>query len=135
MNEIDLLPIIDIVKKNTNFRHVIQTIPDGIQVVAMSINNCINVEKHDSDQLFFVVQGSIEVYTLCNHCLKWKKTRVNANESTKVIRNTWHIVKNLNTCNTVKLYTIYSKPVHREGEIEKQEPCCNNDTMLVLNKM
>lgn len=110
--------VLDIEKEtisNSNFRKVIFTTKE-LQLVLMSLkpNEEIGMEKHDSDQFFRVDKGS-------GKCIINGKDHEISDGSAFVIPgNIEHNV--IAGKDGLKLYTLYSPPMHKDGEIDKTNP-------------
>jgi len=96
---------------NDDFRRVLYT-ARHCQLVAMSLkpNEEIGAEVHELDQFFRVVTGSGEAV------LDGVRTAIRAGYSVIVPEGANHNIINTGTV-SMKLYTIYSPPNHRDGVI------------------
>lgn len=104
-------------KDNTNFRKVLFTAPKT-QIVAMSLRQGedIGMETHpDTDQIFFIIDGSGEV-TIAGETQRFEEKTVFVVPagSEHNVRNTDH--------EDMKLLTIYAPPQHPEGTIQATKP-------------
>jgi len=126
---------------NTHFRNVIATFK-GLQIVLMSINKNIPNEIHpNTDQFIRVEKGRMLVKISSSSSNKKLEKGfihinngntidyyVNEGESFTVPRGTYHEIVNITPNNKpLKVYTIYSKQMHKphliqeEGEKEDEE--------------
>ncbi|MEM5774633.1 MAG: cupin domain-containing protein [Anaerolineaceae bacterium] len=103
-------------EKNEHFRHVIFTGPKS-QLVLMTLKpgEDIGEETHDDlDQFFRIEEG--EAKFIFN---KREEHVLKSGGGVVVPAGTTHnVVNNLKT-RPLKLYTVYSKPHHPDGEIQK----------------
>lgn len=109
--------IIDIAKKNTNFRKEIITGKNS-QVVVMSIpvGGDIGQETHPStDQTLFFVQGRGVAI------LNGQTGEIAPNHLVFVPAGTQHNFKNTGN-EELKLITIYAPPQHKPGTVQKTKP-------------
>ena len=103
----------DITLDNTDFRRVIYTTKHQ-QLVLMSIDDFINNEVHDDNDQFFRIEKGHARFTLNN-----KDIYILSDEdSITVPAGTYHMVENIGS-ESLKVYVIYSPPVHQPGTIDK----------------
>jgi mannose-6-phosphate isomerase-like protein (cupin superfamily) len=109
--------------ENTNFRKVLYTAAHS-QLVVMSLlpNEDIGEETHQLDQFFRCEQG-IGVSTIdgIEHALE-------TGVALLVPAGTKHNIKNTSTTESMKLYTVYAPPNHRDGVIHKTKADAEGDT-------
>lgn len=105
--------IIDLAKKNTNFRQVLVTGKNS-QLVLMSIppKGEIGKEVHQVDQVLCFVEGEGEAV------LDDEVSSVIPGFVTFVPAGTWHNFYNTGETD-LKLYTIYAPPQHADGTVHK----------------
>lgn len=107
--------VLDIEKEsisNTNFRKVLFT-ANELQLVLMSLNpnEEIGMEKHNSDQFFRVDKGS-------GKCIiNGKEHEIKDGSAFVIPANIKHNV--IAGKDGLKLYTIYTPPMHEDGEVNK----------------
>lgn len=101
----------DIASKNEDFRQVLYT-AKNCQLVVMSLKpgEEIGMEVHKLDQFFRVEEGTGEAI------LDGVHTSISAGFSVLVPAGTNHNIINTATA-SLKLYTLYSPPNHRDGVI------------------
>ena len=105
-------------KLNTNYRKVLYTTAQQ-QLVLMSLLPEVEIgtEKHlFSTQFIRIVQG--KALAVINN----EEFKLNEGEIIIIPANTKHNIINTSTRHSLKLYTIYSAPVHKPGLIEKTKP-------------
>ena len=109
----DVVNIVELAKKNTNFRQEIVTGKHS-QVVIMSIpvGGEIGLEVHKVDQTLVFVQGKAQAI------LDGKVSELLPGYLLFVPAGTQHNVKNSGS-EDLKLYTIYAPAQHKPGTIEK----------------
>lgn len=100
--------------ENTYFRKVLFTAPHS-QLVVMSLNpgEEIGVEVHHLDQFIRFEEGEGKVI------LDGKEYDVKDDDVVVIPEGVEHNVINTSKTNTLKLYTIYSPPEHKDGTIHK----------------
>jgi len=106
--------IVDLAKKNTNFRQVLVTGKNS-QLVLMSISpkGEIGKEVHNNvDQILCFIEGEGEAV------LDDEVSSVIPGFVTFVPAGTWHNFYNTGETD-LKLYTIYAPPQHKDGTIHK----------------
>lgn len=105
--------IIDLTKKNKNFRKVIATNKFS-QVVLMSIppKGEIGEETHRLDQIFVFVQGTGSAF------LNNQKVSVKPEDLVIVPAGTKHNFINVGQ-EDLKLFTVYAPPAHKPGTVRK----------------
>jgi mannose-6-phosphate isomerase-like protein (cupin superfamily) len=101
----------EIAVKNNNFRHVLYTARNS-QLVVMSLKpkEEIGMEVHKLDQFFRVEEGTGEAI------LDGVHTAIKAGFAVLVPAGTNHNIVNTGNV-SMKLYTLYSPPNHRDGVI------------------
>lgn len=101
----------DIAIKNKDFRHVLYT-AKNCQLVVMSLapKEEIGMEVHHLDQFFRVEEGSGEAI------LDGVHTKIQAGFAVLVPAGAKHNIVNTGST-SLKLYTIYSPPNHRDGVV------------------
>ena len=107
---------------NDNFRQVLYT-ARHCQLVAMALkpNEEIGAEVHKLDQFFRVEQGSGEVV------LDGIRTPVQAGYAVVVPAGATHNIINTGT-ESLKLYTLYAPPNHRDGVVHRTRAEAEADT-------
>ena len=97
--------------KNTDFRRVLYTTKQS-QLVLMALHpkGEIGAEAHKSDQFFRVEEGSGEAI------IDGVRTAIRAGFAIIIPGGTNHNIINTGTV-SMKLYTIYSPPNHRDGVV------------------
>ena len=105
--------------KNNNYRKVIYTDPNQ-QIVLMSLKpgEYIHRETHKSTQ-FFRIEGGMGIAEIGKIR---KKIKLEDGISLTVPSNILHKIINTSKTKSLKIYTIYSPPVHKHGVIEKRQP-------------
>jgi mannose-6-phosphate isomerase-like protein (cupin superfamily) len=108
---------------NKNFRKVLYTSTNlnGMQLVVMHLkpSEDIGMEKHvHADQFIRVEQGKASV-------IIGKNTKqyftLEATDAIVIPAGTWHNIINANSKYSLKLYTLYTPPQHKDGTIEKNK--------------
>jgi len=110
--------------ENENFRNVLYTSTYG-QVVVMSLlpNEEIGMEVHEAtDQFFRVEKGEGKVI------INGEESPIYDGISIVVPAGSEHNVINTSTDSSLKLYTIYMPPHHRDGTIHRNKVDAENDT-------
>lgn len=104
--------IIELAKKNTDYRKVIDTSPHS-QLVLMSLkpNEEIGKEVHKVDQILFFVHGTGRA------TLDGKSYEVKPHDVVVVPAGTKHNFKNIGA-GDLKLFTIYAPAEHKPGTVE-----------------
>jgi mannose-6-phosphate isomerase-like protein (cupin superfamily) len=102
--------------KNKNYRRVIHT-DKFQQIVLMSLEpgEFIHNEKHSATQFFRVESGNGYAE------IDGQKILLKDGVSLSVMPETYHKIVNSSKI-PLKLYTIYSPPMHGENEIDKRQP-------------
>lgn len=96
-------------EENTNFRRVLYTAKHSqLVVMALAPAEEIGVEVHDVDQFFRVEEGTADLV------LDGSRTSIGPGSGLVVPAGTKHNIVNTGTT-SLKLYTIYSPPLHRDG--------------------
>lgn len=118
----------DATLNNSNFRNVLFT-GKYCQLVVMNLlpNEEIGVEVHDTvDQFFRIESGNAKV-TMNNEDIL-----LSENDAFIVPAGVEHNVKNTSSTESLKLYTIYSPPNHKEGTVHttKAEAMLDEDDHL-----
>jgi mannose-6-phosphate isomerase-like protein (cupin superfamily) len=111
-----LMNIKDLAKKNDNFRKVVLTGRKS-QLVLMNLDagEEIGDEVHpDIDQLFFIVEGKAGLI------VDGKLTTLDENDVGLVQAGTRHNLRN-DSRKPLKLFTIYSPPLHAAGEVQREK--------------
>lgn len=100
--------------KNDNFRKVLYTAHYS-QLVLMSLKpgEDIGMETHASDQFFRFEKGEGEVI------IDGNKYKVKDGDSVIVPGGSQHNVTNTSKTESMKLYTVYSQPNHKDGAVAK----------------
>jgi mannose-6-phosphate isomerase-like protein (cupin superfamily) len=109
---------------NKNFRKVLYTSSNlhGMQLVVMSLKpeEEIGMEKHSStDQFIRVEQGEA---TVVIGKTKHQYYTLKASDAVVIPAGTWHNVINANSRYSLKLYTLYTPPEHKDLLIQKNKP-------------
>ena len=107
--------------ENTDFRQVLYT-AKHCQLVVMSLKpgEDIGMETHPVDQFFRVEKGSGHVF------INGSKTAITAGSGIIVPAGAEHNIVAGNT--SLKLYTIYSPPHHKDGTVHKTKANAKTDT-------
>jgi len=103
--------------ENTNFRKVLFTGKHS-QLVVMSLKpkEEIGMEKHHVDQFFRIETSHGRAI------INGKEHKIKAGSGIVVPANVNHNIINTSKHHEMKLYTIYSPPQHKDGEINKVKP-------------
>lgn len=107
---------------NTNYRKVLFTIPNGIQLVLMTLppGEIIDKEVHNIDQFIRVENGQLRVVTYTNDV---PTTHIiSAGGAVIIPRNTTHEIFNDSTTEQLKLYTIYTEAQHKPNTVQIVRP-------------
>lgn len=98
--------------ENENFRQVLYT-GKNLQLVVMSLKpgEEIGEEVHNNDQFFRVESGKAQVVIAGN------EYTVSDGDAIVIPAGAPHNVKNISSINSLKMYTIYAPPHHRDGVI------------------
>jgi mannose-6-phosphate isomerase-like protein (cupin superfamily) len=109
---------------NKNFRKVLYTSSNlhGMQLVVMSLKpeEEIGMEKHTSaDQFIRVEQG--EAIAVIGKT-KSQIYKLKASDAIVIPAGTWHNIINANSRYSLKLYTLYTPPHHKDLLIQKNKP-------------
>lgn len=109
---------------NKNFRKVLYTSSNlhGMQLVVMSLKpeEEIGMEKHPgADQFIRVEQGEA---TVVIGKTKHQYYTLKASDAVVIPAGTWHNVINSNSRYSLKLYTLYTPPEHKDLLIQKNKP-------------
>jgi len=124
--ETDKIYHVDINKKtieNINYREVLYTVPDSIQLVVMSISpkDSIHKETHPDTSQFIRVEsgeGVVEINYTPDTITKYKLQ----NDVAVIIpKGVSHKIINTGSTN-LKLYTIYTPPEHSPNKVEIKNP-------------
>lgn len=110
--------------ENENFRNVLYTSKHG-QVVVMSLlpNEEIGMEVHKvTDQFFRIESGEGEV------TINGETTPISDGSAIVVPAGAQHNVVNTSGDKSLKLYTIYMPPHHKDGTIHRNKEDAENDT-------
>jgi mannose-6-phosphate isomerase-like protein (cupin superfamily) len=111
-----------ITQKNRNYRKVVYSSKD-MQIVLMSLQprEEIGMEKHPDVTQFIRVESG-RAHVIVNE----KSYYLRTGHVIVIPHNTYHNIINTNVKNELKLYTIYSRPIHRKNCIQqkKEEPEC-----------
>lgn len=101
---------------NNNYRNVIYTNKHQ-QLVLMSLNvgEYIHMEKHNGSQFFRIESGT--GIAIIND----KKYKLFDGVSLIVPQNTCHKIVNTSKTDKLKMYTVYSPPQHKQGEIDRRQ--------------
>lgn len=108
--------------KNNNYRKVIYTVPDELQLVLMSLTpgEDIPSETHNSTTQFIRVEsgyGYAQIGT--------KKYKLKDGISVVIPPKKKHYIKNTSKSKSLKIYTIYSPPEHPKNLIQKRQQVKN----------
>ncbi|MGL5115118.1 MAG: cupin domain-containing protein [Beijerinckiaceae bacterium] len=108
--------------ENRNFRKVLYT-AQNIQLVVMSLKpgEDIGMEEHQLDQFFRVEEGNGEAVLDDVH------TSIHAGFAVLVPAGTRHNIINTGDA-SLKLYTLYAPPNHRDGIVHKTRADAKRDT-------
>lgn len=97
--------------KNTNYRTVLQTTTTA-QIVLMNVRVDVPKEQHlYSTQIVAIVDGEAAVL------IDKQAVNLSAGETVMIPPGAVHTIFNRLTVKTLKLYTIYSPPVHDPDEV------------------
>jgi len=110
--------------ENNNFRKVLYTSTYG-QVVAMSLlpNEEIGMEVHkNTDQFFRVEKGDGQVI------INGETSVISDGSAIVVPAGAQHNVINTSNKESLKLYTIYMPPHHKDGVVHKTKAIAEADT-------
>jgi mannose-6-phosphate isomerase-like protein (cupin superfamily) len=104
--------------KNNNYRKVLYTVPGKNQLVLMSLNvgEDIPEEIHNNVSQFFRIESG-NGYALINN----KKYKLKDGVSLIVPPGVKHYIKNNSKKEKLKLYTLYSPEIHKQGHIDKRQ--------------
>ncbi len=105
-------------QENTNFRKVLFTNPNGIQLVLMSLkpNEDIGLEVHTDVDQFIRIESGNGVAILNN-----KEHKISDGFSVLIPKGTKHNI--INTGQTLmKIYSIYSPPEHPQTRVNVNKP-------------
>jgi mannose-6-phosphate isomerase-like protein (cupin superfamily) len=107
---------------NEDFRHVLYT-AGNVQLVVMSLkpNEEIGMELHTLDQFFRVEEGTGEAV------LDGVHTKISAGFAVLVPAGTKHNIINTGSA-SMKLYTLYAPPNHRDGVVHHTKADAEKDT-------
>lgn len=115
-------------KLNTNFRTVLWT-GNHMQITLMSIltRSDIGLEiHHETDQFLKIEQGyALIKMGSCKENLEYE-TRAQSGYSILIPAETWHNIINIGRV-PLKLYSIYSPPVHPLGAIHKAKEIARSE--------
>ena len=103
---------------NNNYRKVLYTIPNGIQLVAMSLKpqEEIGMEIHpDTTQFLHIIKGRALI--IINN----SKTKAKSGSIVVVPPGARHNVINVSKTRKLKLLTIYNPPEHPRGKVQKKK--------------
>lgn len=109
--------------KNTDFRQVLYT-GQHAQLVIMSLkpNEDIGEEVHEIvDQFLRVEAGEGKVI------MNGEEQLIQAGDAFVVPAGTTHNVLNTSADNSLKLYTVYSPPHHKDGRVHKTKADAESD--------
>jgi len=111
-----------ITKENNNFRKVLYTAKNS-QLVVMSINpkEDIGEETHDLDQFIRIEEGRGRAV------LNGVETDIEDNYAIVIPAGTKHNIINTSEEKSLKLYTVYSPPNHRDGVIHPAKKDAESD--------
>ena len=100
--------------ENENFRKVVYTAKFS-QLVVMSLkpSEDIGMEVHDVDQFFRFEKGSGEAV------LDGASQKISDGDTVIVPAGTKHNIINTSVSDSLKLYTLYSPPHHRDGVVHR----------------
>jgi mannose-6-phosphate isomerase-like protein (cupin superfamily) len=110
--------------ENENFRTVLYTSQHG-QVVVMSLlpNEEIGMEVHETtDQFFRIESGEGQVI------INGETFQISDGSAVVVPAGSKHNVVNTSGDKSLKLYTIYMPPHHKDGVIHRNKEDAENDT-------
>ncbi len=113
--------------KNTNYRNVIFTNPNGIQLVLMNLKpkEEIGMEVHKNpnvDQFIKIEHGSAQVVIIENYDEINESTLtylLNEGDAIVIPSGTYHNVINPDSRKNLKLYSVYTPPEHPVGLVQK----------------
>ena len=104
--------------ENTKFRDVLFTSTYS-QLVLMSLKplECIELEKHKSDQFFRIEKGrGIVVISKTKNLDNCVSLNFKSGDSISIPSNTYHNIINTSKKRDLKLYTVYSPAQHKFNE-------------------
>ena len=106
---------------NKNYRKVIYTVPNQMQLVIMSIpkNKDIHREVHPKTTQFIRIEKGTALATIGSK--RKRQYTLTDGDSIIIPPNTFHRVQNVGK-NPLKLYTIYTPPEHKPGLVQKRRP-------------
>ncbi len=101
---------------NNNYRKVVNTIPDSMQLVLMSLlpGEEIGMEVHPHTTQFFRIEKGMGIADIGG-----KLYILNDGISIIVPPGVYHNIRNISGTEKLKLYTIYTPPEHHPGTIER----------------
>ena len=108
---------------NNNFRHVIYTSPNKVQLVLMSIKpgEDIGLEQHTNTDQFIRIEKGTGKSVFGKDKNKLEEKPLNDGSIVLIPANVWHNIINTGT-EDLKLYTIYSFAQHEDQLIEATKP-------------
>jgi len=114
---------------NQNFRSVVFTASHS-QLVLMSLlpNEDIGLEVHPNVDQFFRIEAGVGKIIL-----NGEESEVKAGDAIVVPAGTQHNLVNTSATDSLKLYTIYSPPQHKDGVIHQTKQQAAADTTDHLN--
>ena len=105
--------------RNNNYRKVVYTIPDSMQLVVMSLKSReeIGMEVHQHTSQFIRVESGKAIVIISG-----KKYRLKSGDVVIVPMGKKHNIINSSYYEPLKLYTIYTPPEHPKKLIQKLKP-------------
>ncbi len=114
----------EIILKNENFRAVVYT-AQHMQLVVMSLkpSEDIGVETHEIVDQFLRVEAGVGTVSM-----NGEERPIKAGDAFVVPAGVQHNVVNTSAENSLKLYSIYSPPHHKDGTVHKTKQETEADT-------
>ena len=110
--------------KNTNFRKVLYT-TKNLQLVIMSIEPKDNIprELHKDHDQFIRIESGVGKAIITDESNKVIEEHDLKDGIAIIIpANTWHEIKNTDSSNPLKLYSLYSPPEHAPDRVDFVKP-------------
>ena len=106
--------------QNTNYRKVLYTAGNNMQLVTMSLKpgEEIGMEIHRDGAQFIRIERGYGAAIIGKGCYS-EKHILKDDDSIIIPKGTWHNIINLSPMDDLKLYAIYSPPEHANGLVQK----------------